>query len=65
MCHGKYINARGVEVKGTRAYNEFRKKFRLPMVEVRRLVLLGQSVDEWKDKPSGPLATDAGMGATL
>ena len=50
----KLINRKGVREKDTRAYNKFRRKFRLPLVEVEKLVEEAQSVPEFKDKPPGP-----------
>ena len=31
----------------------FRRKFRLPIVEVEKIVAAAQKVKEWKDKPQG------------
>ena len=50
----RLINRRGVRETGTRAYNKFRAKFRLPLTVVEDLVERAQAVDEWKDKPAGP-----------
>jgi hypothetical protein len=49
----KYVNRRGVRVVGTRAYNKFRRKFRLPLTEVEKLVAEAQSVPAWTDKAAG------------
>ena len=57
------INRRGVRVKHTRAYNKFRRKFRLPLVEVEKLVARAQSVAAWKDKPSGVGGMGVGQAA--
>ena len=48
------MRRRGVRIQGTRAYNEFRNKFRLPLTIVEKLVKDAQSVPEFKDKPHGP-----------
>lgn len=37
----------------SRAAARFRRKFRLPIVEVEKLVTKAQRVREWKDKPAG------------
>ena len=50
----KLMQRRGVRVLGTRAYHKFRNKFRLPLVEVEKLVSKAQATHaEWRDKPSG------------
>lgn len=49
----KLIERNGVRDKGTRAYNNFRRKFRLPLVEVEKLVAEAQTVKDFKDKPFG------------
>ena len=50
----KLVERAGVKDKGTRAYNKFRRKFRLPLVEVEKLVAEAQKVPKFKDKPAGP-----------
>ena len=47
------INKPGVDDVGTRAYNAFRRKFRVPLVEVKKLVDAAQLVKEWADKETG------------
>ena len=49
----RLVRARGVRNEGTRAYNKFRKKFRLPLTTVEELVQEAQGVRAWKDKPAG------------
>ena len=47
------IKKPGVDVVGTRAYNAFRRKFRLPLIEVTKLVDAAQLVEQWTDKETG------------
>ena len=47
------MRRRGVRIVGTRAYNKFRRKFRLPLPMVEQLVAEAQHVKEFKDKPPG------------
>ena len=49
----KLLNRRGVRVVGSRAYNKFRRKFRMPLQLVEWLVAEAQKVPEFKDKPAG------------
>ena len=50
----KLMRRPGVRIQGTRAYNKFRRKFRLPLTEVEKLVAEAQTVKQFKDKPPGP-----------
>ena len=49
----RLVRKRGVKDVGTRAYNKFRAKFRLPLTVVEELIDKAQAVDVWKDKPAG------------
>ena len=49
----RLMRRRGVRIVGTRAYNKFRRKFRLPLPMVELLVAEAQHVNEFKDKPPG------------
>ena len=49
----KLMQRVGVRDVGTRAFNSFRRKFRLPLVEVEKLVAKAQAEPAWTDKPPG------------